>query len=126
MVYPLYDGHNHQESLAEREAAVKALLEPVLVFRKTLEAKGLPVPRIVGGGTPTFPAWTKLDIPGLECSPGTCILHDNNYGSRYPDMHGFTPAALLLTRVISRPSPTRVTFDLATKPLPAIRRPVNV
>ncbi len=110
-----YDGHNHQEGLDERTTAVKALLDPVLALRKTLEAKGLPVPRIVGGGTPTFPVWAKLDVPGLECSPGTCILQDNGYGSRYPDMNGFTPAALLLTRVISRPAPTRVTFDLGYK-----------
>ena len=110
-----YDGHNHQESLAERETAVRALLEPVLSLRRTLEAKGLPVPRLVGGGTPTFPVWAKIDLPGLECSPGTCVLHDTGYGSRFTEMTGFTPAALLLTRVISRPSPTRVTFDLGYK-----------
>jgi D-serine deaminase-like pyridoxal phosphate-dependent protein len=110
-----YDGHNHQEALAEREAAVRALLDPVLAMRKTLEAKGLPVPRIVGGGTPTFPVWAKLDLPGLECSPGTCLLHDNGYGGHFPDMNYFVPAALLLTRVVSRPTPTRVTFDLGYK-----------
>jgi D-serine deaminase-like pyridoxal phosphate-dependent protein len=110
-----YDGHNHQEAVAEREAAVRALLEPVLAMRKALDAKGLPVPRIVGGGTPTFPMWAKLDLPGLECSPGTCLLHDNGYGSHFPDMNYFVPAALLLTRVVSRPTPTRVTFDLGYK-----------
>ncbi len=76
-----YDGHNHQESLADRETAVRTLLEPVLALRKALEAKGLPVPRIVGGGTPTFPVWAKVNLPGLECSPGTCLLHDN--GARH-------------------------------------------
>jgi D-serine deaminase-like pyridoxal phosphate-dependent protein len=30
-------------------------------------------------------------------------------------MAGFTPAALLLTRVISRPTPTRLTLDLGYK-----------
>ena len=43
------------------------------------------------------------------------MLHDNGYGSRFADLAGFTPAALLLTRVISRPTPTRVTFDLGYK-----------
>src|SRR5205823_13632955 len=109
-----YDGHNHQESLAEREAAVQRLLEPVLAMRRTLEAKSLPVPRIVGGGTPTFPVWAKLDLPGLECSPGTCFLQDDGYGSKFQDMT-FTPAALLLTRVISKPTPTRLTLDLGYK-----------
>ena len=110
-----YDGHNHQESRDEREAAVQRVLEPVLKLRSRLEKMGLPVDRINAGGTPTFPVYARLDIPGLECSPGTCFLHDQGYGSRYPDIAGFTPAALLLTRVISRPSPTRVTFDLGYK-----------
>jgi D-serine deaminase-like pyridoxal phosphate-dependent protein len=110
-----YDGHNHQESLAERRAAVRAQLDPVQRLRAALEKEGLPVPRLVVGGTPTFPVVAGLDVPGLECSPGTMVLHDGGYGSRYPDVSGFTPAALLLTRVVSRPTPTRVTFDLGYK-----------
>jgi D-serine deaminase-like pyridoxal phosphate-dependent protein len=110
-----YDGHNTQEALADRQRAVQSALEPVLQLRAALEKEGLPVPRLVGAGTPSFPAFARLDIPGLECSPGTLVLHDQGYGSRYTDMNGFTPAALLLTRVISRPTPTRVTFDLGYK-----------
>jgi D-serine deaminase-like pyridoxal phosphate-dependent protein len=110
-----YDGHNHQESLADRQTAVMGQIDPVLKLRAALEKDGLAVPRLVAGGTPTFPVFARLDFPGLECSPGTLILHDHGYGSRYPDMTGFTPAALLLTRVISRPTPTRVTFDLGYK-----------
>jgi D-serine deaminase-like pyridoxal phosphate-dependent protein len=73
------------------------------------------VPRLVVGGTPTFPVFARLDLPGLECSPGTCFLHDHGYGSRFADLAGFRPAALLLTRVISRPTPTRLTLDLGYK-----------
>jgi D-serine deaminase-like pyridoxal phosphate-dependent protein len=111
----VYDGHNHQDSPAEREAAVASQLRPVLEFRARLEQKGLPVPRMVLGGTPTFPAYARLDIPGIECAPGTCILHDHGYGTHFADLTGFTPAALLLTRVISRPTPTRLTLDLGYK-----------
>ncbi|MFO0877183.1 MAG: D-TA family PLP-dependent enzyme [Gemmataceae bacterium] len=111
----LYDGHNHQEGVVEREAAVQAGLEPSLRLRDALLARGLPVPRLVVGGTPTFPVFARLQIPHLECSPGTLILHDNGYGSRFADLAGFIPGALLLTRVISRPTPTRVTFDLGYK-----------
>lgn len=111
----LYDGHNHQESIVEREAAVQAGLQPSLKLREALEARGLPVPRLVVGGTPTFPVYARLQIPGLECSPGTLLLHDHGYGSRFSDLAGFVPAALVLTRVISRPTPTRVTFDLGYK-----------
>lgn len=109
-----YDGHNHQENPAERESAVRSLLEPVLTLRATLENQSLPVPRIIAGGSPTFPIFSKLDIPGLECSPGTCVLHDHSY-SRFTDLSEFKPAAILLSRVISRPTPTRVTLDLGYK-----------
>ncbi len=110
----VYDGHNHQEKRTDREAAVRDLLTPVLTMRASLEAKGVAVPRVVLGGTPTFPIYANLDIPGGELSPGTCILSDHGYGSKYADMD-FTPAALVLTRVISRPTPTRLTLDLGTK-----------
>ena len=56
-----------------------------------------------------------MEFPGLECSPGTFVLYDHGYGSKYADLSGLVPAALLLTRVISRPSATRVTFDLGYK-----------
>ncbi len=111
----VYDGHNRQQDPAERGAAVEALMGPVRAFRTALEQRGLPVPRLVLGGTPTFPLHARLRDPGVECSPGTMVLHDFGYGSRYPDVSGFTPAAVLLTRVVSRPTPERVSLDLGTK-----------
>ncbi len=111
----VYDGHNHQEDPQERTAAVEGGLEAVLQLRHSLEKKGLPVPRLVLGGTPTFPMYARKDLPGQECSPGTCVLHDVGYGNKFQDLAGFAHAALLLTRVISRPTPQRVTFDLGYK-----------
>jgi D-serine deaminase-like pyridoxal phosphate-dependent protein len=113
--FHVYDGHNHQESLDERRAAVDALLGPVLDLRAAAEKKGLAVPRLVCGGTPTFAVFARMELPGLECSPGTFVLHDHGYGSKFAELAGITPAAVLLTRVISRPSPTRVTLDLGYK-----------
>ncbi|MBI3408575.1 MAG: D-TA family PLP-dependent enzyme [Planctomycetes bacterium] len=112
-----YDGHNHQENLEDRIQAVQTLLEPVVKLRANLQKRGLPVPAVVASGTPTFPVFASLDIPGLECSPGTCVLHDHGYGSKYRDMTQFVPAALLLTRVISKPASNRLTFDLGYKAL---------
>ncbi|HUR55729.1 MAG TPA: D-TA family PLP-dependent enzyme, partial [Gemmataceae bacterium] len=114
--FQLYDGHNNQESRADREAAVRAFLAPVLELRAAAEKRGLPVPRLVCGGTPSFPVYAGMtDIPGIECSPGTFVLHDAGYGSKYADLSGITPAAVLVTRVVSRPTATRVTLDLGTK-----------
>lgn len=117
--FHVYDGHNNQESLAEREAAVKALIGPVLDMRKALEAKGLPVSRFVCGGTPTFPVWAKLEFPGQQCSPGTFVLYDQGYGAKYAELSGFTPAALVVSRVISKPLPNRLTTDLGHKAIAA-------
>ncbi|MBI2806557.1 MAG: D-TA family PLP-dependent enzyme [Planctomycetes bacterium] len=111
----VYDGHNHQHPPEERKAAVEKMLGPVLELRDGLTKAGLPVPRMVCGGTPTFPVFASMDLAGVECSPGTCVLNDVNYGTWFQDLNEFTPAALLLTRVISRPTPTRVTFDLGYK-----------
>jgi D-serine deaminase-like pyridoxal phosphate-dependent protein len=115
-----YDGHINQESHTDREAAVWAKLTPVLELRAALEAAGLPVPTLVCGGTPGFPIYAGIsDVPGLECSPGTYVLHDHGYGSKYADLSGVEPAAVLLCRVVSRPTPTRVTLDLGNKAVAA-------
>jgi D-serine deaminase-like pyridoxal phosphate-dependent protein len=111
----VYDGHNQVPGFVDRQTQALAQLEPALRLRDVLDKKGLPTPRLVVGGTPTFPVYARLDLPGLECSPGTLVLHDNGYGSKFADLSAFVPAALLLTRVISRPTATRVTFDLGYK-----------
>jgi D-serine deaminase-like pyridoxal phosphate-dependent protein len=118
--FQLYDGHNNQPDRAEREAAVRAFLAPVLDLRAKVEAAGVPVPRLVCGGTPSFPVYAHLtDVPGVECSPGTFVLHDAGYGPKYADLAGITPAAVLVTRVVSRPTPDRVTLDLGNKAVAA-------
>ena len=111
----LYDGNQSQSDLEERRQAVERVWERVNAFRELLERRGLPVPRVVCGGTPTFPIYTRMPDPAIELSPGTCIFHDGNYGEKFPDLAAFQPAALLLTRVISRPTANRVTLDAGTK-----------
>ncbi|MFO0869852.1 MAG: D-TA family PLP-dependent enzyme [Pirellulales bacterium] len=110
----VYDGQNHQRDRGEREAAVARCWEPVAQLVQQLDAAGLAVPRIVAGGTGSFPIYAALPEPRLELSPGTVVFHDAGYRETFPDLR-FVPAALLLTRVISRPTPERVTFDLGYK-----------
>ena len=121
----LYDGQNHQTDLEERRAAVLDCWQQTTDFRDQLVAAGWPVPRIVAGGTGSFPIYATFEDDALQLSPGTCAFHDIGYGSMFPDLD-FQPAALLLTRVISRPTPERVTLDLGYKAVasdpPADRR----
>ena len=112
--FHLYDGQNRQTDLAERRSAVLAGWESASSFRDSLVAEGWPVPRIVCGGTGSFPVFAEIDDPTIELSPGTCVFQDKGYGERFPDLD-FAPAAVLFTRVISRPTNDRVTLDLGYK-----------
>ena len=115
----VYDGQNHQSDEPERRAAVDSLIAPVMAMVERLAADGVAVPKLVCGGTPTFPLFAELANSGtsveIECSPGTCVLTDFNYSNNYRDMAGFRPAAVLMTRVISKSVPGRVTVDLGYK-----------
>lgn len=110
----VYDGQNHQTTVEDRRAAVEECWQAVLALRDDLADASFDVPTIVAGGTGTFPLYARMDEPSLEFSPGTCVLHDAGYAEDFPDLP-FIPAALVLTRVISRPSHDRVTFDLGYK-----------
>jgi D-serine deaminase-like pyridoxal phosphate-dependent protein len=113
-----YDGHIHDSNPEARRRAAQPGLEKTLALRDRLLKQGLAVPRLVLGGTPTLPIYAELDIPEAEFSPGTVIFHDDGYSSRYRDLP-FTPAALLLTRVISHPRPGRLCLDLGYKAVAA-------
>jgi D-serine deaminase-like pyridoxal phosphate-dependent protein len=113
-----YDGHINETDLEARRRSVRITQELTLGLRDRLIRGGLPVPRLVFGGTPSFPIHAELDVSGVECSPGTIVLHDHSYATRYPDLP-FVPAALLLTRVVSHPRPGRLCLDLGHKAVAA-------
>ena len=112
----VYDGHIRENDLTERTAACEAAFKPVDRFRQELLQRGLSVPRVVAGGTPTFPIHAKQ--PDREVSPGTCVFWDAGYGGRFGDM-SFLPAAVVLSRVISKPGPNRLCLDLGYKAVAA-------
>jgi D-threonine aldolase len=112
--FHVYDGHQHQKSREERAAAVNAEWQHVAALRDELRRDGLPVPRIVCGGTGSFPVYAELKDPEIELSPGTCVFNDAGYSEIFPDLV-FPPAIAVLSRVISRPTPDRVTLDLGYK-----------
>ena len=60
-----------------------------------------------------------MRLPSVELSPGTSVLSDYNYGRDYPDIAGIAPAAILLTRIISKPGPDLITLDLGYKAISA-------
>jgi D-serine deaminase-like pyridoxal phosphate-dependent protein len=107
-----YDGHIHDTDVNQRTAACEAAFAPVEALRRKLEEEKMSVPRVIAGGTPTFPMHARRN--DVECSPGTCILWDAGYARKLPDLD-FLPAAVLLTRVVSKPTLARVCLDLGHK-----------
>ncbi len=111
-----YDGHIHDPDLATRTQAVETAFTAVEALRGRLVSLGLPVPHFIASGTPTFGIHAKRG--SYECSPGTCVLWDWGYGTKHPDLD-FLHAALVLTRVISKPAGGRLTCDLGHKSVAA-------
>jgi len=114
MGFHVYDGHLRIADLEERKRACAEALQPVLDMKSTLEGEGLSVASIVVGGSPTFPAHAHRN--DVILSPGTVLLWDARYGSNFPDMH-FQHAAVLVTRLISKPKPNQFCLDLGHKAL---------
>jgi len=107
-----YDGHLHQTDLKERTLACHAAFALVEGLKDALLKAGYSVPRVVAGGTPTFPIHARR--PGVECSPGTCVFWDAGYAKAFPDLP-FEIAAMVLARVISKPAADRLCLDLGHK-----------
>lgn len=118
-----YDGQVQDTDRSARARRWEEAFAPVEQLRGRLQREGLPAPRVVAGGTPTFPFHAQRT--DVECSPGTCVLWDAGYARNLPDMN-FVPAALLLTRVISKPTPNRLCLDLGHKAVASEMPPPRV
>src|SRR5262245_44399025 len=66
--FHVYDGHQHQQLRDERAAAVNGEWEKVAALRDELERAGLTVPRIVCGGTGSFPVYAAKSDNAIELS----------------------------------------------------------
>ena len=108
----VYDGHIFGLDPDARTKRVDNAFAPVreLIFR--LEQFGFFPPQIVAGGSSSFPVHARRE--GVELSPGTTLLWDFKNLDHLTDLP-FNCAALLLTRVVSKPAPQYVCFDLGHK-----------
>jgi D-serine deaminase-like pyridoxal phosphate-dependent protein len=112
----VYDGHIRDSSIEERAEHCLRDWEEVDSFIDSLKQSTLPIPNIVAGGSPTLPVHAKRE--GVDLSPGTTLLWDFGYGDAFPDIP-FQHAAILLTRVLSKPSGNLVCLDLGHKSVAA-------
>lgn len=116
-----YDGHIHDSSSEVRQARFEEAMQIVDEFLDSLSESGIDTPLVVSGGSPTFPMHAERSRNSQrpwQASPGTPVLWDAGYEEHYPEM-GYTAAALLLTRVISKPTPGQISVDLGHKAVSA-------
>lgn len=107
-----YDGHLHDADSNQLNANANAAFALVAAFRDRLLADGLPVPQIVVGGTPTSAIHAQHGH--VEVGAGTTILWDAGQPTISPDLH-YLNAAVLLSRVISKPGNDLLCLDLGHK-----------
>lgn len=104
-----YDGHIHNTDLAERKAVVEERYQPLeeLVGRYGLEDK-----EFICGSSISFPI--HAGYPERTLSPGTTLLWDHGYSTKFQDLH-FEVAAMLLSRVVTKPGKDLLCLDLGYK-----------
>jgi D-serine deaminase-like pyridoxal phosphate-dependent protein len=107
-----YDGHLHEADRDRLVHEVEVAFSPVWQLRDDLEAAGIAVPLVVAGGTPT--SFILAGRGDVEVGAGTTVLWDCGQPTISPDLD-YLNAAVLLTRVISRPAPGRLCLDLGHK-----------
>jgi D-serine deaminase-like pyridoxal phosphate-dependent protein len=104
-----YDGHIRDTDLAERTRKCDEGFAKIEALRAGIDSQLT----IIAGGSPTFPVHAKRATE-IQCSPGTFVYWDKGYADGFPDQP-FQPAALVVARVISQRSDTRLCLDLGHK-----------
>jgi D-serine deaminase-like pyridoxal phosphate-dependent protein len=107
----VYDGHIHDPDPVQRTRKCDEGFDLIESLIEELKSEGISPVTVIAGGTPTFPIHALRK--GVECSPGTLILWDESSRS-YPDMD-YLNAAVLLTRIISKPTVELLCLDLGHK-----------
>lgn len=118
-----YDGQYGGFEEPQRTVAAHAGYDRLLELVRTIEGHGLNIPELITAGTPTFPA--ALSYAGFRngfvhrISPGTIVYGDATSLAQLPSSYGYTPAALVLARVVSHPHEGIITCDAGHKAVSA-------
>lgn len=111
-----YDGHHTDVDKATRLEKVSKTDSQIKSIKKSLEEAGYRCDIVIAGGTPAFSS--HIVCSDFYLSPGTIFLSDYTYYRNIPDLE-ITPAALLISRVISHPAENIFTIDLGHKGISA-------
>ncbi|MFK7800289.1 MAG: D-TA family PLP-dependent enzyme [Anaerolineae bacterium] len=108
----VYDGHIRNPDFEQRKQDGDSAFTAVNDLITKIEAAGLGSPNVVVGGSPSFPVNAlRADV---DLSPGTFIFWDAGYASICPELD-FEYAAVVLTRILSKPGGNRICLDVGSK-----------
>ena len=113
--FHVYDGHLRDSEFTLRQEKIEYGLEQVTNYFKKLKTQ-YPEAKMICGGTPSFTS--HLLEENRITSPGTCVLWDWGYGEKLTEQ-SFKYAALVVTRVISKPTEGILTVDMGHKSVSA-------
>jgi len=120
----IYDGHIRPIDLQERINQCNTYFQGVEDLIVDIQNKGGTVPEKITGGSPSF--YPHALRKNNKLSPGTTLLWDLGYQKIWRESP-FLSAAVLVTRLISKPNKNILCFDLGHKaiasemPLPRVK-----
>lgn len=107
-----YDGHIRDLDFNVRKRRCDEAFSHVTGLQQEIKNKYNQELIIVAGGTPTYAIHCKRRA--VECSPGTFIYWDQGYQDILEEDH-YSFAALVVTRIISKPASDIICIDLGHK-----------
>ncbi len=120
-----YDGHmSKYQDLATREIMAHQGYDQLMQLVAALNSAGLIVEEVITSGTPAFPCSLSYppcaDAPFVHrTSPGTVVYGDFTSIGQLPAEYGYRPAAVVVSTVVSQPTPQRITSDAGHKAVSA-------
>ncbi|MFL6351583.1 MAG: D-TA family PLP-dependent enzyme [Bryobacteraceae bacterium] len=119
-----YDGHMSAYTLSDRERYVHQGYDRLFEIVRELKVAGLNVGELITSGTPATPfavTYSGLRNASLlhRVSPGTVVFNDTTSLEQLPPESGYVPAGLVLSTVVSHPTPRYITCDAGHKSVSA-------
>ncbi len=117
-----YDGHIRDTDMNIRRKRCDEVFKHVVDLQQEIKNKSGAGMTIVIGGTPSYSVHSMRSHV-VECSPGTFIYWDKGYADILKEQQ-FSIAALVVSRVMSKPSADTICVDLGHKSI-ASENPIS-
>ena len=119
-----YDGHMSAFTLSDRERYVHKGYDQLFEIVNELKTTDIDVGELITSGTPATPF--ALTYPAFgsgsflhRVSPGTVVFNDTTSLEQLPVEYGYVAAGVVLSTIVSRPTPRYITCDAGHKSVSA-------